>query len=72
VIEGARRLRLLLEAVQPLGIRGVESGKDLDRDLALQPRVPGPVDLSHPPRAQRCQDLVGPEARAGREPHLLL
>ena len=29
--------------------------QDLDRDLASEPRVPGPVDLAHPARAERLE-----------------
>ena len=41
----------------------------LDRDVALEPRVPRPVHLSHAARAERRQDLVRAEAGARRESH---
>ena len=44
-------------------------GQDLDRDGPLQPRVPRPVDLAHPARAERRQNLVGPQFRTRGEGH---
>ena len=41
--------------------------EDLDRDRALEPRVLRLVDLAHPARADRRDDLVGAEAGAGSE-----
>src|SRR5690242_2463252 len=61
MVETARRLRLLLEAAQPVGIAREDRRKHLDRDVALQPRVARPVDLPHPARADRREDLVGAE-----------
>ena len=63
------RPRLAFEALaRLLGIR--QSGRqDLDRHLAAEPRVPRPVDLSHPARAERRKDLVGTEAGAGGKAH---
>ena len=46
-------------------------GQDLDRDLAAQPRVARPVDLAHPARAERGEDLVRPEPCSGGERHEL-
>jgi hypothetical protein len=63
--EAAGGARLLLEAPQSLGVAGQRAREDLDRDVAIQARVPRAVHLAHPPRAQRAQDLVRPEARAG-------
>ena len=61
------RLRLALEAGQRVGIGGDGLREDLDRDVAVELRVPRAVDLSHPARAQRREDLVGAEAGAGDE-----
>ena len=46
-----------------------DARQDLDRDVPVQPLVPRPVDLSHPARAERREDLVGAEAGAGWECH---
>ena len=69
MIECARRLRLLLETSQTIQIRRQGDRQHLDRDVPLQPLVPCPVHLPHPARAQRREDLVGPELRAGRQRH---
>ena len=39
--------------------------QDLDRDLAPEPRVARAVHLAHAAGAERRDDLVGAEARAG-------
>ena len=67
MVEGAGRARLLLEAPQAVRHRCEKRGRqDLDRDLAAQARVAGAVDLAHAARAEGGEDLVGPEAGAGR------
>ena len=43
--------------------------QDLDRHRAVEPRVARPVDLAHPARAERRDDLVGAQAFPGREGH---
>ncbi len=60
------RLRLPLEALAKLGVARESFRKDLDRDLAAESRVLRLVDLAHPSRADRREDLVGAEARAAR------
>ena len=60
---------LALEAGQELAVLGDGRGKDLDRDVALELRVPGPVDLAHAAHADPVEDPVGPEALAFREYH---
>ena len=47
VIQRRHGARLLLEAAQPVGV-GRELGRQrLDRDLAIEPRVARPPDLTH-------------------------
>ena len=53
MVQSACRLRLVLEAAKPIGILRNVAGQDFDRDVALQPLVSRPVDLSHPARAQQ-------------------
>ena len=65
MIEGGQHLGLALEAREPFGIRGERLREDLDRDVASELRVLRPVNLSHASRAERREDLVGSEARAG-------
>jgi hypothetical protein len=53
-----------LEAGHPLGVGGKHVEQDLDRDLALQPRVPPAIHLGHPAHAEQRDDFVRPEARS--------
>jgi hypothetical protein len=58
VVEQRRRLRLALEALQ-----GLVPGRDvrverLERDEAVEDRVPGLVDLAHRAAAELADDLV--------------
>ena len=62
-------LRLALEALAELRVDGEMRRQHLDRDRALEPRVARPVDLAHPARADRRDDLVGAEPSAGTERH---
>ena len=63
------RLRLLLEAAKPVRVLRERRGQDLDRDLAPEPRILRPVDLTHPSGADLAEDLVGAELGAGRQSH---
>ena len=69
MVDRGEDLGLALEAGDPVGVGGEGFENDLDRDLASEARVPRSVDLSHSPRAQRRQDLVGAEAGAGGDGH---
>jgi len=42
----------------------------LERDIALEPRVARPVDLSHAARSKRGDDLVRPDAKTRTERHV--
>jgi hypothetical protein len=70
VIENPGRARFLLEALQAVRVGRERRRQDLDRDVAAQARVLRTVHLSHPARADRLEDLVGPEAVSRREGHL--
>lgn len=70
VVELGDRPGLALEPRLELGIRGEAGGEDLDRDVALQTGVPGAPDLSHTPRAEGRDDLVGTKAETWRGTHL--
>ena len=69
MIERGGRVRLALEAPEPLGIGRQRRGQHLDRDVAPEPRVAGAIDLAHSTRAERRDDLVGTQARSGGEAH---
>ena len=61
VAEGRRGARLALEALAVPLVHGQLRGQDLHGHGAVEPHVPGPVDLSHAPGAQGSFDLVRPE-----------
>ena len=69
MVQRRGRTCLLFESPQAVGVGGDRIGQHLDRDLSAQPRVPRPIDFSHPTRAERAEDLVGAESHAGRERH---
>ena len=72
MVQRRRRARLLLEPAQPVGVLRERRRQHLDRHLAVQPRVPRPIDLPHPARAERRQDLVGAHKSSGRKRHRVL
>ena len=57
-------LRFALEAHHPVRVARKLLGQDLERDLALELAVAGAVDLAHPARAERGDDLVTSELLA--------
>ena len=67
MVQSGERLRFAFEPRDPLGIGCDGLGKDLDGDAAVQARVGGPVDFTHPPGAEGIGNRIGTEARAGRE-----
>src|SRR5260370_30926117 len=69
MVERRDGLRLAFEAHAGIAAPGQARGQDLDRDRAVEPRVPGLVDLPHPAGADRRDDLVGAETGAGLEFH---
>ena len=69
VIEGRERLRFAIEACEALRFEREVGWQDLQRDVALELRVAGLVDLAHATRADEGVNLVGTETRAGGESH---
>ena len=69
VVEGGDRPGLALEAGTRLGVGGQVVRQHLDGDLAIEPRVPRPVDLTHAARPQGGDDLVGSQASSGVQGH---
>src|SRR5438552_7373449 len=67
MVELACGARFLLEASQTVGVLGEGFWQDFDGDLATQAGVPRAVHLTHPARAQRCDDLVRTEFSSGTE-----
>jgi hypothetical protein len=68
VIERGDRARLLLEPAESLRVGGL-GGKDLQGDVAPQPGITRPVDLTHPPCPEGGDDLVGAETVARAQGH---
>ncbi len=62
--------RLVLEPRPPARVPRRFGREDLQGDVAPEPRVLCPVDLSHPPGAERREDLVEPQTRSHGERHL--
>jgi hypothetical protein len=67
VVQCGDRLRLAFEARAPLGVGAELLGQDLDGDVAVEARVAGSVNLSHPAGTDGGQDLIRAEPRAGAE-----
>jgi len=62
VIQRGQRLRFARQARQAVRIVGEDVGQDLDRDIAIQLRIAGAIDLAHSAFAQFGEDLVWPDA----------
>lgn len=69
MIEHARGPGFLLEAAHAVGVSGECRGQNLDRDLAAEPRIPGPIYLTHPASAERREDLVRTKASSRSQAH---
>ena len=69
VIQRRRGPRFLLEARQALDVLRELRRKHLDRDVPRELRVSGPVDLAHAAGADRANDFVGGQPRAGGKRH---
>src|SRR5580658_1963160 len=59
----------LLKAAQAVGIERESLRQYLDRYFALQPRVTGAINFTHPSSAQQGNDLVRPKFAARGEVH---
>jgi hypothetical protein len=68
VVERGEDLRLALEPGHPLRIAGQRGREDLDRDLAVERRIPGSPDFAHATSTQAAQDQVGPQHLADHRP----
>ena len=56
---------MAFEAGQAIGIGGEGVRQDFERDIAIQLRVAGAVDLAHATGADLGGDVVGTEGGAG-------
>ena len=69
VREGGHRLRLALEAREGLRVLGEVPRQHLDGDVALELRVPCPVDDTHAALAELREDLVRSDPGSGNDGH---
>jgi hypothetical protein len=53
MIERGQQTRLAAEAHQVIGIGARQRRDHLDRDVAMQLRIPRAINLAHPARAER-------------------
>ena len=65
MVQGRDGPRLPFEPNLQLRLSAEPLRHDLDRDLPVQPRVPSPIHLSHPARAERRENLIRAEPRSG-------
>ena len=69
MVEGRQHPCLALEAREPLRVPLELLGQCLDGDFALQPQVAGAINLAHAAPADRGEDFIRTDARAGCERH---
>src|SRR5262245_13770688 len=69
VIEPRNHARLALEPGARLRTLGQVRGQHLDGYVAPQPHVPRAIDLAHPSRANRSDDLIGAQTGADGQWH---
>ena len=69
VIQRRNSAGFALEALPGIKIGGKMRRQDLDRDGAIQARVPGAIHLAHAASAQRRLNFIGPEFRPGGKCH---
>jgi hypothetical protein len=69
VVQESRGSGLLLEAAEAIRVRRERRRQDLDRDVAAEARILRAVDLAHPSRTERRDDLIGTQTGTGGERH---
>ena len=69
VVQRRERLGLALETPQPLVVLGEVLGQHFDRNIALEARVFGAIDLAHPSGPEGTEDLVEGKGLASGEGH---
>ena len=69
MIEGRQRVGFAREPPEALGVVGENLRQDFDRDIAIELRIPGPIDFAHSSRADLAEDFVDAQSSAGGERH---
>ena len=65
MVQRGKNLRLPLEPRDSLVILRERRGKNLDRDIAIEPGIPRAKHLAHPSRTDGRDDFVGANPAAG-------
>ena len=68
-LRDASDLRLALKPREPIGVAREQIRQNLDRDIAIELRVPRAIHLAHAARADRRDDFVRAEMGAGSQGH---
>ena len=71
MVQRGEHLCLALEAGQPIRVPRERERQHLERDVPVETRVAGTVDLAHATRPQRRDDLVGTETGTRGQRHEL-
>jgi len=61
MVQRCECLRFAHETLQPLGVPGKLRAQKLQRDIAIEPRVVGTIDLAHTSGADGSDDAIRPE-----------
>ena len=69
MVEGRDGERFPDETIDRVGFRREPARDQLDRDVAPQPLVEGPIDLAHAARSEQGVHDIGPEPRTFRQRH---
>src|SRR5258708_4593947 len=69
MIQAGNRFCFALEALAQFRAVGKMSGKNLDGNDAIEPRVPRAIHLAHPARTNRGENFVGAEPSSCFQTH---
>ena len=67
MVERGQHLRFAAEPRQPVGIVREGFGKDLQRDIPTELRIPGSIHFAHAALANQGSDLIRAKARTGSQ-----
>jgi hypothetical protein len=69
MIERREHPGFALEPHEAIGVGSERLRQDLQRDLAVEPRIPRAIDLPHPACPERAEDLIRAEPSTSGEAH---
>ena len=69
MIQRRQHLRFSPEPREPIRIERKGVGQDFQRDVAIELRIARAIHLAHAAGAERGQNFIGTEVRAGSERH---